>query len=80
MLLLSNMECQIKKGDFLKKILFDSTGVLAEGNYFKNLKHGFHKKYINGKVYSKYYSNGRAIEAQVLNEEGELEYIRKFTN
>lgn len=80
MLLYFDMECQIKKGDFLKKILFDSTGVLAEGNYFRNKKHGFHKKYINGKVYSKYYRHGEAIEAQVINEEGELEYIRKFIN
>jgi hypothetical protein len=79
MLFYNDMECQIKKGDFLKKILFDTTGVLAVGNYFKNQKHGFHKKYINGKIYSKYYSHGRAIEAQVLNEDGELEYIRKFS-
>jgi hypothetical protein len=74
------MECQIKKGDFLRKILFDSTGILAEGNYFKNKKHGFHKKYINGKIYNKFYRHGKAIEVHIINEFGELEYIQKFTN
>lgn len=74
------MECKIQRGNFLKKILFDRTGILAEGNYLNNKKHGFHKKYINGKIYSKYYVHGRPIEAQVINELGELEYIRKFTN